>query len=143
MNIPDEEHEKFHSLLDRFNTALAEVYGTDPETMPSIVLGVQPRGMEDGCLVTSNIPVCLVPDAIVDMHTEAIRQHEEVHGDGVSEDGSQVRQRVSLDAVPEEIRQRAIEYAQELGIPVEEIAYVEMVNVSDLRGLPETEEHEG
>lgn len=132
-------HEQFHRLLEGLNGVLAEVYGE--ENLPAIVVGVQHQGDgEHECLVTSNLPVCLVPDAIVDMHAESIRQHDRVHGDGVSEDGSEVRQRVSLDNVPPEVRERALQLAQELGISPEEIAYVEVADISDLRDAPETSE---
>lgn len=137
--LPEEMHERWHTFVERINEVAHDVFGEDDDLF--LVLGAQWNGIswgEDGnpeCLLTSNLPLCLIADAIEDMHAEAVRLHESIHGDGMKPDGT-VTQRVSLDNVPEEVREAALAFAAEHGIPPEDVAFVEVADASDLLDLP-------
>lgn len=142
--IPEDIHETWHRFIEKVNDAAVEVFGTSDSAL-ALVIGVQFGDFKWGengnpeCLLTSNLPLCLIPDACNDMVSEAVRLHEEQHGDGMQADGS-IRQRVGLDAIPEEAREEVERFMAEHGISAEEVAFVQIVDASDLADLPETTE---
>ena len=134
-SLTPEMHEKWHAFIDVVNEAVEHIFDLDNDH-PAIVLGVQfgEMGMNDDLpvtVVTSNLPVCIVPGAIKDMLVSAEEAHSEVH-----ENGSTITAEMNPDAVPEDIRAKAEEYAQSLGLDVSQIKYVEVADTSDLNDLP-------
>lgn len=124
--MDDELHQKFHATVDGINRVLAEVFGDD---LPAIVVGLQPRGYEPQgddptCLVTSNLPVCLIPDAVADMHGEALRLHDEAHG--------VVREEVTFDSLPADVQEQLRQVAEESEVPLDSMRFVQVADASDL-----------
>lgn len=108
----------------------------------TIVVGAQfsQMGQDESqprCLVTGNIPVCAVGQALADMVDETERQHRRAHG--LDEDGP-VEERVSLDQVPEEVRQQVLDLISNLGVNPDQVTILRAVDTSDLDELPTTVE---
>lgn len=143
-NLDPEVHEKFHRFIDGVNALVDEVFDAEADH-PAIVVGVQfgdmgrPDNEGPTCLVTSNLPVCITPGAVQDMLDFANSAHDEHHGMPVTSGEGVLKEPLTADQVPEEIRQKAIEWAESMGFSADDITFVEVADVSDLdaaEGVP-------
>lgn len=119
---------KWHTFVDRVNTALDEVFDFEAEH-PVIVMGMQFGEMENP-VVTSNLPICLTEDAVLDMVDVARAAHAHYHG--VAEDGEPLGFPMDEADIPEEVRAAALAAAEAAGIPPEMIRYIQVPDTSDL-----------
>lgn len=137
---PQEYEQKFGAFVDRMNEAMHDIFSE--EDHPTVILGLQfgEMGKPDNdlppCAVTSNLPECLVPEAIEDMMEVAEYLHAQAHGVTVEElraRESMPSMKVSdLSQVPEEIREQMTALAERLGIDPANIEYHETVSTDDL-----------
>lgn len=135
--IPQEMHEKWHKFVDEVNAAVEACFDVDADH-PVIVLGAQwgEMGKADSglpvCVVTSNLPVCLVPEALTDMLDRAEADHAAHHGTALDENG--MPQGFPMDAteVPEAVKAAALALAEKFGLTPEQIKYVQVPDTSDL-----------
>lgn len=138
-NIPKEMQAQWHKFVDEVNNAVEACFDVDADH-PIIVLGAQwgSMGKADSdlpdCVVTSNLPVCLVPDALLDMMTRANADHDEHHGLNIETDdeGMPLGFPMDADSVPDSVREQALKIAESLGLPPEAITYLQVPNTSDL-----------
>lgn len=127
----EEYRTKAQDFMSRAEAALAEVFAE--EDNPVLVVGLQfgEMGTDESipnCMIASNLPICLVGEALEDMEAEAARQHSAFHG----EDGEQPYMDTDAADVPEELREFAAKLADDLGVPVENIRYRAAVDTADL-----------
>lgn len=133
--ISEEDHERWHRFMDAVGTLAEEHF---PEDMGGIsfVMGGQFGGLGQGdapnCIMASNLVPCATLGALEDMVTMAEAVHDNFHGTP----HRTIEQQLPLDSVPEEIRAKAVQVAEMLGVPVESIRYVEVADVDDLDALP-------
>lgn len=130
-----EYQSKAQAFMDRVEAAIGEVFDiADDGDRPVVVIGLQFGDMgKDGsnlptCVVSSNLPICLVGEAIHDMHDEAILQHDAYH----AESGDNPLMVTDPADVPEEVRDFAATLAETLGVPVENIQFRSSVDTTDL-----------
>lgn len=135
--VQNEYESRWHRLIEAFNNAVEEVFDTEAEK-PIIVIGAQWGEMghdtEVGndlpnCLVTSNLPVCFTEQAVEDMLIAARRAHAAHHGGDLDMPQGFP---MSLDDVPEEVRQQALAMAEAAGLGPESIRVYEVPDTADL-----------
>lgn len=125
--LPEAEHDRWHQFIDGVNRIVAEVFG---ETEAAIVIGAQWGGMGapdsplPDCVVTSNLPACLVPQALADMVEFAESAHDDFHG--------VVREEVSAAAVPQAVRDEAVRVAESMGLSAENVRFIVVDETGDL-----------
>jgi len=125
--LPEEVHDQWHQFIEGVNRVVAEVFAED---QVAVVIGAQWGGMGapdstlPDCVVTSNLPACLVPDALADMQAFAESAHDDYHGI--------VREEVSADAVPQEVRDEAVRFAESVGLSAENVKFIVVDETGDL-----------
>lgn len=125
--LPEAEHQQWHQFIEGINRVVAEVFG---ETQIAVVIGAQWGGMGapdsplPNCVVTSNLPACLVPEALSDMVEFAESAHDDYHGI--------VREEVSGDAVPQAVRDEAARVAESLGLDASAVKFIVVDETGDL-----------
>lgn len=141
--IPEEMHQKWHDFIDAVNAAMDAVFNVEEEH-PVIVLGAQwgEMGHADSglpvCVVTSNLPVCLVGQALEDMMEQAEADHDRHHGGlGLREDGTPAGFDVSADEVPEAVREAAYRIAEEMGLGRDAVVFRATPDIRDLENPQE------
>lgn len=158
--LPEAEHEKFHRLLAGVNAVISEVFDLEADH-PAIVLGVQWGEMGNkesewpDCAVTSNLPSCLIGQALEDMADFAEAQHDEFHAMnkaqlieaaqnavGSHEDANTVSEEVSFDSLPDKAKEVVRAFMDELGISEDNVEFEvhSVADMSDLAALPESNE---
>lgn len=138
------DHDKWHRFLDGITALTNEVFDVEIDK-PAVVVGVQfgdMGGEEDlpNVLVSANLPICLVLDALEDMLDFAHAQHKAFHDNGGDED----RVTVPIDAenVPDSILDKIREMYPD--IDLSQIKFMQVTDINDLtadlQAEPETEE---
>jgi hypothetical protein len=82
-------------------------------------------------VVTTNIPVCVAPDAIHDMLHYAEQAHNRYHG-GEGDTPMEPMSEAEIEALPEEVLSEARALAEQFGLDVTQIGFVKAVDLSDL-----------
>jgi hypothetical protein len=122
---------KSRAFMAKVEGAMAEVF--EVEDRPVVVIGLQfgDMGAEGTnlppCVLSSNLPICMVGSAIHDMHDEAVEQHNAFHAS--DEDGFMA---TDLADAPEEVQEYARSLAESLGVPIESVQVQQFVDTADL-----------
>lgn len=144
--LPEEMNTKWETFIAGLNSLVAETF--TEEEHPGIVVGAQWGQMGDAdsglpvVVVTSNIPVCVIPDAIHDMLHYSEQAHNRYHG-GSGETPMEPMSEAEIEALPEEVLSEARALAEQFGLDVSQIGFVKAVDMGDLDfpqgalGIPE------
>lgn len=146
MTLSEADEAKWKKFQDGITALTSEVFDTEAD-QPAVVVGVQfgDMGKEEGLpnvLVSSNLPICLVLDALEDMLDFAADRHSAFHKNG----GDENQVAVPLDAanVPDEILDKIREMFPD--IDMDRVKFSEIADIkdltADLQAEPETEEPE-
>lgn len=132
--LPEEMLTKWETFIAGLNALVEETFTN--EENPGIVVGAQWGEMGGGnglpaVVVTSNIPVCITPDAIHDMLLYAEQAHNRYHG-GEGDSPMEPMTAEEIEALPEEVLAEARTIAEQFGLDVTQIGFVKAVDLADL-----------
>lgn len=134
-NLPEDYLAKWETFVAGLNTLVEGIFTA--EENPGIVVGAQWGDMGDGnnglpaVVVTTNIPVCVAPDAIHDMLHYAEMAHNRYHG-GEGESPMAPMTEAEIAALPEEVLAQARAVAEQYGMDFSQIGFVKVVEMDDL-----------
>lgn len=147
--FPPEYREKWEAFLEDLGIIATKHFGEDDRA--HVVLGAQwgDMGKDDTgdllpCIVTSDLDICLVGQALGDMVEYVHKEHRLYHGESVDDDEDPPISEVIVSVpsgqteadVPAEVKAMAEDMAASLGVPV---VYIGSADLDDPEAFPQNE----